>query len=438
VRTHEQYEELCAQVAVGRLSEAEWAELEEHLQTCAECRQAAGEFFRLGIDILPELSHLYGSGQVPSGMKERFSDYLHADHEAEEAFSEYLARAQAEGLPLGPEAPEHVAAGWRTAFKRPAILWAAWVASIVLAVLTTTIVLEQFRKRHERASQTRATPVVASTAPAALDAAATRPPVRDQALRDQLHSVEAQPAVASEELKQHQRELEITKREKADLISKIARLQESNKEAVNEARDIQAQRDAEIVQLKKDLERVRSEETVDRTASLVSESELRNLRNTVEEQKLQLDELRRLNAADQSARDLVGSRNLHVLDFPGWDENCKPQREFGRLLYAEGKKLEFYAFDLDDPRRPRVTNAFYLWAETPGSAKGKRSHVIPLGKFSFDNAKDNRWSLIVTDVRLLTGLHSIFVTAEPDGTTVKEPTGKIIFATALDRKANHP
>jgi hypothetical protein len=373
-------------------------------------------------------------------MKERFSEYLHADHEAEEWLSQYLARAQAEGgLPLGPEAPEHVAAGWRTAFKSPAILWAAWAASIVLAVLTTTIVLQQFGKRHEQANQKRTTPAVAPTASAAPAAAATRPPVLDdQALRAQLHSVEAQLAVASEELKQHQLELEITKREKADLISKIARLQESNKEAVNEARDIQAQGDAEVLQLKKDLERVQSEETVDRTASLVSESELRNLRNTVEQQKLQLDELHRLNAAGNSARDLVGSRNLHVMDFPGWDENGKPQREFGRLLYAEGKKMAFYAFDLDDPRRPRATNAFYVWAETSGSAKGKRSHVIPLGKFSFDSIKDNRWSLIVTDAQLLTGLRSIFVTAEPDGTAVKEPTGKIIFTSALDRKANHP
>jgi hypothetical protein len=435
VRTHEQYEELCAQVAVGRLSEAEWAELEEHLQTCAECRQAAGEFFRLGIDILPRLSHLYGSGQVPSGMKERFSEYLHADHEAEEWLSQYLARAQAEGgLPLGPEAPEHVAAGWRTAFKRPAILWAAWVASIVLAVLATTIVLKQFSKRHEQANQARVTPATEPAASPARDSATASDPLvlDNQALRDRLRSTEAQLAVATEQFKGRQRDLEATKQEKDALISRIALLERSNGEA-------EAHRNAEIAQLKQELERVRSEEAVDRTATLVSEAELRTLRNQVGQQKEQLDEQRRLNAAELSASDMMVSRNLHLLDILPRDQNGDPTREFGRLFYAEGKKLEFYAFDLDDPKRPNAKTAFYVWGEAKRTGKGNNSpQVVSLGKFSFESARDNRWGLIVTDPRLLARLRSIFVTVETSEHPVNEPTGKRMLTASLDRKANHP
>jgi hypothetical protein len=415
VRTHEQYEELCAQVAVGRLSRAEWAELEEHLQTCAACRQAAGGFYRLGVDKLPSLSHLYGAGRVPSGMKERV-----------------LARAQTEGLSLGPQIPEQVTYGRRTTFKRPAVLWAAWAASIVLAVLATTIALEQSRKRHERTSQTRATPVVAPRAPAAPDAAATRPPVLDdQALRAQLHSVEAQLAVASEQLKQHQRDSESAKMGKNALISRIALLEKSNGE-------MEAQRNAEIAQLKQDLERVRSEEAANRTASLVSEAELGTLRTKVEQQRAQLDAQRRLIAAEQAAKDLIASRNLHLVDIHEWDENGNLRREFGRVFYAEGQKLEFYAFDLGGAQRPNAKIAYYVWAETPGTGKRKNPHIVPLGKFSLDNAKDNRWALIVTDARLLTSLSSVFVTAESAETTANKPTGKKILSASLDRKANHP
>ncbi len=426
---HQRYEELCALAGAGQLHGAEAAELNQHLAVCSECRESVRDFAYLCVQVLP--AYLADESlPLPAGMAERF-----------------IERARSEGIQIGERTEREIFTKTVEPVRRnpwKAAFWVSVAASLLIFGIVTWVV----RRGQESLSagvvrdrdQTRSTPVIAPTSAAGSNADTTPSRVPDsQALRDQLSSTEAQLAIASEESKQHQRDLENTKHEKAELISKIAALEESNKAALNEARDIQAQRDAEILQLKKDLERVRSEETGDRTASLVSESELRNLRSTVDQQKLQLDELRRLNAAEHSANDIMVSRTLHLLDILPRDENGNPTREFGRLFYAEGKKLEFYAFDLDDPKRPNAKTAFYVWGEAKGTDKRNNpSQVVSLGKFSFESAKENRWGLVVTDPRLLARLRSVFVTVETSEHPVNEPTGKRMLSASLDRKANHP
>src|SRR5713101_3687108 len=82
---HEHFEELCALAVSGDIREDEWTELNEHLQSCADCRKAARGFEDMCL-IMTEAAESGGGGPVPEGMTERF-----------------IARARSAGIPLDPK-----------------------------------------------------------------------------------------------------------------------------------------------------------------------------------------------------------------------------------------------------------------------------------------------------------------------------------------------
>src|SRR6202041_3628078 len=53
---HEQFEELCAQAAVGELSGTEWQDLDAHLKECPACRSVLEDMRQIHSDWLPERS----------------------------------------------------------------------------------------------------------------------------------------------------------------------------------------------------------------------------------------------------------------------------------------------------------------------------------------------------------------------------------------------
>ena len=166
--------------------------------------------------------------------------------------------------------------------------------------------------------------------------------------------------------------------------------------------------------------------------------ELIRLRVIVETQKRQLNEQRRLDAADQSARELLGARNVQWVNIFPRDESGRPTREFGRMIYVEGKGLRLYAFDLNGGTNLKVGNAFYVWGQTPGQPEGATSHIILLGKLTLDKPKDNRWSLAITDPRVLVPLRAVFVTIESGDRVVAEPTGRRTLYAPLNMRPDSP
>jgi hypothetical protein len=197
-------------------------------------------------------------------------------------------------------------------------------------------------------------------------------------------------------------------------------------------RNRESQHNAEIAQLTNDLERERAKESADSTASLVSETELKSLRERIENLSNQLRQAQELNASLSEARDLIVDRNVHVLNvFPEVDENGHQQQPRGKIFYAEGKKLVFYAYDLTDPNKISAKASFYVWGEKPGTVQ----RVVSLGKFQLDSRQDGRWVLRVTDSRLLARITSVFVTLEKDKSGIAQPSGKRMLSRLLDAKA---
>jgi hypothetical protein len=138
-------------------------------------------------------------------------------------------------------------------------------------------------------------------------------------------------------------------------------------------------------------------------------------------------------AEGRDITDLMGARNLHIIDVRDADGKGKNQKSFGRIFYTEGKSLIFYAYDLDGGKVTKANYSFEVWGERLGEPTSVRN----LGILYTDDKEQKRWALTVDDPQQLSEIDSVFVTLEPRQGTSKPLGGKILFA-FLGGKANHP
>jgi len=146
-----------------------------------------------------------------------------------------------------------------------------------------------------------------------------------------------------------------------------------------------------------------------------------------------MDRDRKLLVADRDIRDLMGARNLRIIDVFDVDGKGKTRKPFGRVFFTEGKSLIFYAFDLGNDRPGLQSAAYQAWGSEGSFEHGVRS----LGIFYRDDQKANRWVLKFDDPDVLAEIDSVFVTTEPTGGS-KKPTGGRLLAAYVKASLNHP
>jgi hypothetical protein len=397
---HERYEELCALATNGDLREENWIELRDHLQKCEHCRTAYSSFKELYI-LLAEAAEAQSTFPVPDGMTERF-----------------LARARAAGVRLMPMSnsarDSRPPFGWHIHIFLSQHLWAA----LALLIVVACSVLMGIRLVSKHSSSTQ----VSAPAPEERTSAAqeTAQSIDDNnRLREELRRMKEQMRTTSSSLEDKERALEAAKSEIASLMSQILEL----KAVSSSLQDDQARRNAQVKQLQSDLEQAKAKENDARTAFLEDQEQLGKLHRD-------LKAAQDLNTALREAHDLIVDRNVHVLNvLPEIDDSTESRQPRGRIFYAEGKKLVFYAYDLNDPEKINAKASFYLWGEAPTV-----QHLVSLGKFHIDSEQQGRWVLRVSDPRLLAHISSVFVTLEPDKSIVTKPTGKKMLSGLLRSK----
>jgi hypothetical protein len=180
------------------------------------------------------------------------------------------------------------------------------------------------------------------------------------------------------------------------------------------------------------LNRARSDkDSVD--ATLVDQQiKINELAAAVKEKEALAERERQLSAVAKDIRELMGARNLHILDVSDVDGNGRSKKSFGRVFLVEGKSLIFYAFDLGDRGNPAKVS-FQAW----GQLEGHQTLAKNLGVFYVDDHAQKRWVLKVNDPEKLTAINSVFVTVEPLG-GAERPTGKKLLYAYLGTQANHP
>lgn len=389
---HQHFDELCALAAIGELGEAERSELKKHIELCPDCRQAAREYYSA------------------SRMMVRFAARARASVIPASVFEDKLGKGN-QGTP-------------RWLQSRRLVLY---VVPAIMAIAITLVFITAVHHSIQRGQleiRTKMEIVPAHVSPRPQEQLSSQ----DTPLQHELLADRQQIDTLNGRVKAQQLTLDTLEREKAALELRLADLNIGN----NNVHSEHGPNDTEVATLTQELEQARASEKTQRIDLLTTEAALGIERQKTSDLGAQLAAVKQVNAALGEVRDLIASRNLHVKDISREiDENGHPRRAFGRVFYAEGERLDFYAFDLQSLENS--SKAFYVWQET---REGKG--ITQLGRLRIDSVNEGRWLLSIRDPTLLGHLDSIFVTQEPDAKPVTRPTGTRILSAYLGNDANHP
>jgi hypothetical protein len=398
---HTHYEELAALAAGGQLSGQELQDFQRHSANCSECRNSLAEFEEIVHFGLPLLQSPFRrsinmiTSRPDPGARERF-----------------IRRASLEGVAFSPEVRRPAIS------RRSAFTLAVATAGVVVAIVAGVL----FFSRHLGVSS------------------------RELGQLSQQNSTLQATVSRLEQTNAEQQ------RETQDLRSRLATLtgvannqshgnsQTTPKTAQFASQDTPEEAEGQLRTQEKLLDDAREElaalkkARVSDQASLVADQfRINELSDQLKAAKANASNMQRQVAiASGDVPNLMGARQLHVVDVRDSGPDGKPGKAFGRIFLTEGKSLVFYAFDLSDPARNGSKKTYQVWGQTEGRAGSVRS----LGFLNVDNKAQQRWVLKSNDAATFKEINSLFVTVEPQG-GAKTPSGQRLLFAYLG-EANHP
>ncbi len=146
-----------------------------------------------------------------------------------------------------------------------------------------------------------------------------------------------------------------------------------------------------------------------------------------------LERQRQLMALGRDVTDLMGARNLHIVDVVDTDPEGRDRKAFGRVFFTENKSLVFYAYDLNEARVQKANYEYRVWA----TKEAEPQRATSLGIFFSDNAAQRRWVFKCTDPKVLGEIDSVFVTLEPKNSKRPLPNGAKLLYAYLRGQPNH-
>ena len=423
----ERIEELCCLFVLGDLSREDRLFLEGHLTECEECRDLIKGFERIALFDLPAVASLRTENCVPESLEFANEDQIRA---------RVLERAKAglernegqnsltKGIVLPCPTP------WLKRVKRVARLALPAAGWAIAAVLLLSI-LGKIRPIPEPDKVVAGPQAAAVQNTSELDALTRRAQIADR-----------------------QRDEAIVKRDEAENLSRIGALSlaemESRYESLNASYsalkgDMTVQQDqlkqetAQLELTRKDLnEQLVAKDSLQGQLSEVYERLQKNSTEVARLERIAATTPTRLPVSEKEidgneAKEILGARELHIVDVYDVDNAGKSSRAYGRVYYVNRNLLVFYAFDLSKLERNRKAVAFQAWGfRQPQSTKAES-----LGLFYMDNASLNRWTLRISDPQVLSRIDTMFVTVEPPGGS-RSPKGRRLLMASLAGPANHP
>jgi len=400
---HGQYEALCALAAGGLIEGDELLDFEAHMKECSECRSDFQELSSLVTRELPQAQGAFR--QKLAEMKAKPLPYSR---------QRFLRRARAEGLVFSREVETAAPSGhW---YFRPAPMSAAVAALILLAVSVTV-----YRFHDTDTAQ-------------GLDAGAAQQMAQlkreNSALTASLSRLNESVVAGQQEIKtlHSQLEAESLRRNGEQAGGRAARSASQTAQLLEESHN----QEKLLAQAQDEAARSSQLRVEDEASMVEQQARITELTNKLRVASATLDQERQLAAAGKDLRELMASRQLHVIDVRDTDPNGNPNQAFGRVFLTEGKSLAFYAFDLNEESALNAKGSFQVWAVPEAGKNSARS----LGFLHVDAKAQGRWVLKVDDPQLVKEISSVFVTAEPLAGG-KQPSGQKMLYAYLG-EANHP
>jgi hypothetical protein len=404
VLEHDRFEEFAFLEAIGELSPEEHEEFLRHQRTCPQCREIVAESGSLAAT-----AFLTGA---PKGEDAALEGERHR------RLRQNVARNLPAVVPASfVERYKHrVAAGVAAAF----LLGAGVGATLGL-------------RRAPSVSVVRTPVEVASSANAESPKA---PSIigQDQSARLQTVVDELQKRVeeTSGEDRALKNQLTLSDQHTTELE---ARLSEVEKQS-----NAQAQ---EVIQAHNDLRAARSELSQAKDSLSASQSKIDSLQFALADRDVRLTEVsasvereREMLSQGREVRDIMGARDLHIVDVIDRDGKGRARKAFGRAFYTQGKSLIFYAFDLPAKNTADGKFVYAAWGSNSNNLNSKMAHS--LGIFYNDDQTQHRWAMKFDDPKLLEEIDTVFVTLEPADRSFTTPTGKPILEAYFGTPPNHP
>jgi len=412
---HEYFEELAAIAAKGELNASEVQELSLHLADCDECRGVHEEFVEL---------------HAPLG------DSIDAELDAViESRREKLKAAvlRATAAPIArPALPVVRGEIWEKGGSFYGSFRWGWIGLPAAAAFALALVFG-LGMQYERRSSNRVKP-----APVANGI----PELSTSVLNHS--SQEPQKQLTESEYQQLANDLRSQKQRSAELNSALTEKNRQLTESENVRAVLQQQLDAQENETRRTetLLVAKTEELKQKEASKENDSntlvalryQVEDLTGKLKEQRDSLDRERQLLASGREIRDIIGAKNLHIIDVYDTSAEGRTSKSFARAFYTEGKSLIFYAYDLPARRTEEGKFVFAAWGEKNGNKKTVRN----LGILVNDDKGQKRWVLNFSDPKVLAEIDSVFVTLERVGADGEQPSGRRMLTAYLDSQVNHP
>ncbi len=425
---HEHFEELCAAASVGQASGEDLIELENHFANCYSCRRtyaaylsiAAHEFVAVGRD--PVLSESEAQECLQSELLTR----------------RFFDRSKREGIIFSDQVYDESQINLAAPFPRAPRFWlgrlstrmaiAAAVPLVILGVsVYRTDLLSRFASRFPAQEKVVVAPTdVRSPSPKQV----ASPAAANPKLQADIERLKAALAAANARLEAKTDEQAAASRDRNKLVADrdalAERLGQSQQQLAEwQALTADARHDSE-------LQKQRAGELEANLAA--AKAELSDDTRKLAEESATFNRERQLLAMGRDVSDLMGARNLHILDVMDTDSRGKTRPAFGRIFYTEGKSLVFYAYDLNEIKVNNANYQYQVWARKEGQDR----EVRRLGIFYADDKAQNRWVFKCDDADVINEIDSVFVTLGRPNSDPTHPEGSRLMYAYLHGPSNHP
>ncbi len=381
--SHEYYEELASLAAGGHLSEEETRKLNEHLAQCEHCLHFYQDMLALSAGIQVHAEDLFTAA--------KYSD----NNEQAAPFNSTLGA------------------------KSQRRYWVPAAAALFGVLLGSGAVSAYLLRRSPVVANIKVPQGAAAPVPSHAAAVPAKQTVDPEVAQKRIVQLESELAA------EHRQAATVTTTSQGS--SQYALL-EQKADAL--ARSEAAQR-AEIGSLNAELTQLRQAQETSRENLQARDERIRVLSAELMASRQPVPASPATVPNSGAIAELLGQRNLHVIDV--YDDGIHGQRSraFGRVFYGEGDSLMFYAFDL-----PLKAGSDKVVVQAWGQREGSEKNPIQLGIFSQSDASMARWTLRVKDRAQLSKIDAVYVTVERR--EEKKPTGTPLLYAYLRQSPNHP
>jgi len=425
---HEHFEELCAAASIGQASAEELRALEQHAEECYGCRQTYSHYLSIASQTF------VAAKQAPALSAREFEESLNSELFARRFFD----RAKREGIvfsreldsdikQLGPvpvlPSAKSILPGWQVV--------AAAAAVFVLVASSGYLFRNRSPKKLGTASeQSRGITANAETPASDADLRLRALAAANSDLRIQITQLQADLRKMNDQLIATDAGLKATSQDRRELVADRDALQGKLSEAqreVDKSESMLASAQQEMAARKAYADDTDAKLDADRIR-------LHDLDEELKEKSALLDQERQLLGASHDVTDLMGARNLHIVDVVDTDPRGKSRPAFGRIFFTEGKSLIFYAYDLNDHKMQKANYEYQVWAKK----EGQNQRPMRLGFFYSDDKAQRRWMFRCDDPKILREIDSVFVTFDRSDTEPAQPEGSSLMYAYLRGQPNHP